>query len=156
MLLLLFKIDDRHFAMDTSKIREIVPLVELQHLPNGSGLATGWMRYRGKSIPVIDLCLLTTGRPCYQKLSTRIIIVDYVQVDRRAVLLGLTAEHVVETIRSKLPAAPGSTISLADLADQPATRIMSEEMIQWFDPEQMLPAQEVNIIFTMNPDIQGT
>jgi chemotaxis-related protein WspB len=156
MLLLLFKIDDRHFAMDTSKIREIVPMVELHHLPNGSGLAVGWMRYRGKSIPVIDLCMLTADRPCYQKLSTRIIIVDYVAGDRREVLLGLIAEHVVETIRSKLPVAPGSTINLADLVDQPATRVMSEEMIQWFDPEQMLPAREVNNILTMNPDISGT
>ena len=152
MLLLLFKLDDRHFAMNTSKIREIVPLVELQQLPDGPDLAAGWMRYRGTSIPVIDLCLLTADRSCNPKLSTRIIIVDYVPADGRPVLLGLIAEHVVETIRSKLSAAPVSAIHLDDLVDQPATRFMSEEMIQWYDPEQMLPAREVNNLCALHPE----
>ena len=156
MLLLLFKIDDRHFAMATSKIREIVPLVELQHLPDGPDLAAGWMRYRGKSIPVIDLCLLTADRSCKPKLSTRIIIVDYVPADGRPVLLGLIAEHVVETIRSKLSKAPVSTINLEDLVDQPATRVMSEELIHWFDPEQMLPAREVDNLCALHPEIPGS
>jgi len=156
MLLLLFKIGDRNFAMTASNIREIVPLVELQQLPDTQDLAVGWMLYRGKSIPVIDLCLLTADRSCNPKLSTRIIIIDYVLADGRPVLLGLIAEHVVETIKSKLTAAPVSTINLDHLIDQPATRVMSEEMIQWFDPEQILPARGIDNLYALYPEILWT
>jgi chemotaxis-related protein WspB len=156
MLLLLFKIGDRPFAMATSKIREIVPLVGLQRLPDSPDFAAGLMRYRGNSIPVIDLCLLSTGRSCTPKLSTRIIIVEYVPVAGRSGLLGLIAEQVVETIRSRLATAPVSAINLDDLIDQPATRVTPEDKIHWFDPEQMLPAREVDNLFAMHSGVPGT
>jgi len=142
--------------MATGKIREIVPLVELQQLPVAPDLAVGWMRYRGKTIPVIDLCLLTADRSCDPKLSTRIIIIDYVLADGRTVQLGLIAEHVVETIRSKLSAAPVTTINMDDLIDQPATRVMSEKMIQWFDPDQMLPGRKIDNLCALYPEIFAT
>ena len=156
MLLLLFKVGGRHFAMPTGKIREIVPLVCLNRLPDAPDFVAGLMHYRGAPIPVIDLCLLAVGRACIPKLSTRIIIVEYEPTDGRPGLLGLIAEHVVETIRSKLVATPESTINLDDLVDQPVTRITPDEKIQWFDPQQMLPAQQVDILIAMHTEFPGT
>jgi chemotaxis-related protein WspB len=154
MLLLLFKVGGRHFAMPTNMIREIVPLVCLSLLPDVPDYVAGLMRYRGTPIPVIDLCLLSAGRACTPRLSTRIIIVEYNPTDGRPALLGLIAEHVVETIRSKLHAAPVSEINLDDLIDQPATRVTPEEKIRWFDPEQMLPTREIGNLFALQPEIR--
>ena len=139
--------------MAASKIREIVPLVEVKELPGTPAFIAGWMCYRSKSIPVIDLCLLSAGRSCPSKLSTRIIIIDYVLTDRRPAMLGLIAEDIVEILRSKLSTAPVSAINPDDLVDQAATRIMPEEKILWFDPEMMLPAQEVDSLFALHAQI---
>ena len=68
-------------------------------------------------------------------------------------MLGLIAEDVVEILRSKLSTAPVSTINPDDLVDQAATWIMPEEKILWFDPEMMLPAQEVDSLFALHAQI---
>lgn len=153
MLLLLFKTGDRQFAMVTSKIREIVPLVKLTALPCAPDFTAGLMNYRGNSIPVIDLCLLTAGKSSTPKLSTRIIIVDYDLGEGRSGMLGLIAEHVVETIKSKLSTVPISPTNLEDLLDRPVTRVTTETKIEWFDPEQMLPTREINELFTLHAGV---
>jgi chemotaxis-related protein WspB len=148
MLLLLFKIGDEHYAMDAGLIKEIVPMVTIKKIASAPDFVAGLINYRGSPLPVIDLCALSTGTPCEIKLSTRIVLIKYFLQDRGKVVLGLIAEHVVETVRTKLSKPPVSGVVLDDLLHDTESPGRRAEMIQWFNPQQMLPAQTVYELFS--------
>jgi len=156
MLLLLFKIGEGYFAMAASQIKEIVPRVALTTIPGAPDYTAGLMDYRGILVPVIDLSGLATGTPSAHKNTTRIILVDYTLEDGRSDILGLLAEHVVETVTSKQPLTESTTVNLKDLYNRPATMLRSNDTIQLFDLKRMLPFQEVSMFYDKLRDIQDS
>lgn len=99
MLILLFYIGNVMYTIKCEKVREIAPMVTLKEIPHTPDFFAGFFNYRGAIVPVIDLCQLVRGCPCRMRLSTRIILVDYMGKDSTPHLLGLMAEGVTETIR---------------------------------------------------------
>lgn len=99
MLALLFYLGESMYTISCEKVREIVPMMRLKPAPNAPKFFTGFFNFRGRIVPVIDLRELIQGRPCEEKLSTRIILVDFETEDGGSHTLGLMAEKVTETIR---------------------------------------------------------
>ena len=64
-------------------------MVTRKPCPRAPQGVAGLFDYRGKRVPVIDLSLLTLGKPAQQRLSTRIVLVHY---GEKADLLGLIAQ----------------------------------------------------------------
>jgi chemotaxis-related protein WspB len=91
MLYLLFELDAGRYAIEASRVTEVLPLVEITRVPQAPPEVAGVCDRRGTPVPVIDLCQLLLGRPAARRLSTRILIVDYAGVGR-ARQLGLVAE----------------------------------------------------------------
>jgi chemotaxis-related protein WspB len=75
MLLLTFTAGANRYAIDVVRIVELVPRVALRSIPRAPAFLAGLLGYRGKVVPVIDLCLLLDLAPCRDCLSTRIILV---------------------------------------------------------------------------------
>lgn len=87
MLMLLFRVGAEPWAIATSEVREVVPLVTLQGMPrkcsdshpnelSGSDAwRAGFMTYRGETVPVVDVSALVSDRAAGQTLSTRIVVV---------------------------------------------------------------------------------
>ena len=119
MLILTFTAAANRYAVDVTRIVEVVPKVELRSIPHAPTCLSGLLAYRGKVVPVLDLGLLLGSTPCQDWLSTRIILVNDVPGDHykqskgsdtlsdqtagtggspkpEAALLGLIAEHVSE------------------------------------------------------------
>ena len=147
MLLLLFEIGNGHYALDITQIIEIVPLVKFKKIPTAPAYVSGLMNYRGEGIPVIDLCQLIESVSFDDALSTRIIIVNYPKKNGKNKPLGLIANNVTETIRTKLTKPPPAGVlmdkSLYDGDVTPETT----DMIQWFDTKKMLPTKEIILLF---------
>ena len=147
MLLLLFEIGNGRYALDITQIIEIVPLVKFKKIPTAPAYVSGLMNYRGEGIPVIDLCQLIDSVSFDDALSTRIIIVNYPIKNGEHKPLGLIANNVTETIRTKLTKPPPAGVlmdkSLYDGEVTPETT----DMIQWFDTKKMLPANEIFLLF---------
>ena len=147
MLLLLFEIGNGHYALDITQIIEIVPLVKFKKIPTAPAYVSGLMNYRGEGIPVIDLCQLIESFSFDDALSTRIIIVNYPIKNGENKPLGLIANNVTETIRTKLTKPPPAGVlmdkSLYDGEVTPETT----DMIQWFDTKKMLPTKEIILLF---------
>jgi chemotaxis-related protein WspB len=76
MLLLTLKAGANRYAIDITRVIELVPRVELRMIPHAPPFLAGLLGYRGKVIPVIDLGLLLESGPCRDWLSTRIILVN--------------------------------------------------------------------------------
>ena len=147
MLLLLFEIANGRYALDINRIIEVVPLVNLKKIPITSDYVSGLMNYRGEGIPVIDLCQLVDSVPFEDALSTRIIIVNYPIENEVNKPLGLIANNVTETIRTKLSKPPPTGVLMDKSLYGGEIAPETSDMIQWFDIKKMLPEKEITLLF---------
>lgn len=99
MLFVQIYLDEYRYIISTSSIVEIIPGVNLTPFPGVPSYIAGICSFRGKSVPVIDLCELFLNRPSEKKFSTRIIFVNAEQKNGEKKLVGLLAEKVTETIK---------------------------------------------------------
>lgn len=105
-LLLLFHIEENLYAIDTSNVIEVAPVVLLRKITTAPDYIAGVFNYHNTIVPVIDLCQVLRGTPCQLCYSTRLIMVN-AWIDsppnedstRQQQQFGLMAERVIETLR---------------------------------------------------------
>ena len=97
MLFLHFRIGGDSFALAADRIIEIVPLSDIEQMRQAPSAVAGSFEYRGRFVPVVDLCALELGRPAQRRLSTRIIVMRHPADE--TVLIGLIAENATEMLR---------------------------------------------------------
>ena|SRR5437016_4192688 len=153
MLFLLFQLGKDRYALEASRVAEVAPLLALKRLPQAPKGVAGLFNYHGRPVPAVDLCELTTGTPAGDRLSTRIIIVNYQNGNQTPRLLGLIAEKATEMLRKNpqdfvqtgvnLPAAPYLGPVLMDALGT----------IQWIDEQRLLPEHMCESLFaqTLEP-----
>lgn len=94
MLYLLFQLGGQRYALETSRIVEVMPLVVVHPVPHAPPGVAGMFVYRGAALPLIDLSALVVGQPSPSCFSTRIVLVR-----GAGYLFGLLVERATETIR---------------------------------------------------------
>ena len=97
MQLLSFTIGGQQYGIDTRNIIEVLPLIPSQELPQQPEEIRGLIRYRGKLLPVLDLCQLILDRPCESRLGTRTVVVKLIHESNEdsSHLFAITAEEVI-------------------------------------------------------------
>ena len=98
MLLVLFQAGHERYALEASRVIEVVPLLALKKFPQAPKGVAGVFIYRGQPVPAVDLSELMFNRPAQERLSTRIIVVNYSDAGGRT-LLGLIAERATATMK---------------------------------------------------------
>ena len=120
----------------------MVALKKVYHAPE---YVSGLFNYRGKIVPVIDLCNLIQGQTCRLHLSTRIIMINYLVRDGANLaprLLGLMAERVTETMNKPETELIPPTITV-DASPYLGGIITDEKgMIQYLRVESLLPSSQ--------------
>lgn len=147
MLHLLLRLGNERYALDVRRIVEVVPMVHCRPLAHTPPWVAGTFDYRGRLVPVVDLCRLTGTAPCRALYTTRTVLADYTTADGGSHVLGLLAEQVTETVKLDpatfedagvcVPAAP----YLGGLARQDAG------LIQRIDVERLLPDDVRRLLF---------
>ncbi len=97
MLFLVFQVGADRFALEAARVVEVLAMVELQKIAGAPVGTAGEFVYRGESVPVLDLCLLTLGRPSNLRLSTRVSLLRHEPQPGMIKPLGLIAEHATAT-----------------------------------------------------------
>lgn len=140
MLLLVFHLGDERYALEGSRVVEVIPAVALRRLPHAPDSVAGLFNYRGAVVPVIELRQLIQGRPCRACLSTRVILVTCVSSkDGTAHTLGLMAERVTETLqKSKADLVP-SGVAVKEAPYLGEMVLDGEGMIQCVHLDHLLP-----------------
>src|SRR5687767_3366803 len=87
---ILIQMEEKLYAIDSSCVLEIVPLVQFEPVEDQNGPICGEMVYHGLRLPVIDLSMLLRGRPYPKKFSTRILIVEQEEKQIAVIAEGLT------------------------------------------------------------------
>src|SRR5947209_19227584 len=100
MLFLLFQLGKNRYALEASRVVEVVPMLALNQLPQAPKGVAGIFNYRGRPVPAVDLCELATGSPARERLSTRIVIVKHGSGNDPGRMLGLIAEKATEMLRT--------------------------------------------------------
>ena len=99
MLFLVLHLGKERYALDTSPVKEVLPLVSFRPLPQAVTGIAGIFNYHGATVPLVDLAALALGSASRARMSTRIILVEYTPAAGETHLLGLLAERTTETIR---------------------------------------------------------
>lgn len=147
MLFLLFQLGKDRYALEASRVVEVVPLLEMKELPQAPKGVVGIFNYRGRPVPAVDLSALTLGQPASERFSTRIIIVNYPDGSGTNRLLGLIAEHATETVRKDAKDFIDSGVKL-DQAPYLGPILMDDRSpVQWIYEQRLLPDPVRNVLF---------
>lgn len=94
---LTFALDAEIFAVDVSKVREILEMPNITKVPQVPVFMRGVINLRGSVVPVIDLRLKFNMKETAQTVNTCIIVVE-VSMDGEYIVLGALADSVQEVI----------------------------------------------------------
>ena len=139
---LVFFIADEPFAISSQDVIEILPMVNISHIPKTEDYVTGMMNFRGTMTPVIDLPMLLTTNAYQKKVCSRIIIINN-KYHNEFKYTGLIAEKVIRTTSldtgdfSQHTLIKNGTKYLGNIAQD------GNDKIQIIDLDQLLP-EEVN------------
>ncbi len=105
---LTFKLENEVFALDISKVREVLDFTTVTKVPKTPEFMRGVINLRGTVVPVVDLNL-KFGRNKTEKTVNTCIIITEVTVDNETTVLGALADSVQEVMDlepSQIEAAP--------------------------------------------------
>ena len=94
---LTFKLDDEVFALDITKVREVLDFTTITKVPRTPEFMRGVINLRGSVVPVVDLRLKFGMVKTEKMVNTCIIIVEVV-VDNETTILGALADSVQEVM----------------------------------------------------------
>ncbi len=94
---LTFKLSDEVFALDITKVREVLDFTTVTKVPRTPDFMRGVINLRGSVVPVVDLRLKFGMSVTEKTVNTCIIIVE-VKVDDETTILGALADSVQEVM----------------------------------------------------------
>jgi len=94
---LTFKLADEIFALDISKVREVLDFTSITRVPRTPEFMRGVINLRGSVVPVADLRLKFGMTRTEKTVNTCVIIVE-VTVDNETTILGALADSVQEVL----------------------------------------------------------
>ena len=139
MLFLLFQLGKERYALPANKVVEVVPLLTLKPLPQAPRGVAGIFNYRGRPVAALDLSEITVGRPAEERLSTRIVILNYPSPNGGSHLVGLIAEHATGMLRKDLSDFKPSGIQLASAPFLGPVLMDSQGVVQLIREEYLVP-----------------
>jgi purine-binding chemotaxis protein CheW len=89
-----FHLDNEEYGVEVLKVREIIRMVSITHMPNTPPYVEGIINLRGKVIPIISMRRRFALMDMENNSQTRVIIMDV-----GGELLGFTVDAVSEVIR---------------------------------------------------------
>jgi len=105
---LTFKLEDEVFALDISKVREVLDFTTITKVPRTPNFMRGVINLRGSVVPVVDMRLKFGLTKTEKTVNTCIIIVE-IALDGDTTVLGALADSVQEVIElepGQIEAAP--------------------------------------------------
>lgn len=95
--LLTFMLEDEVFALDISKVREVLDFTSVTKVPQSPDFMLGVINLRGSVVPVVDLRLKFGMNRRETTVNTCVIIVE-IEIDGETTVLGALADSVQEVM----------------------------------------------------------
>jgi len=147
VLFLVFELDGDRYALDSTQLIEVLPLVNLTPLSKAPQGIAGIFDYHGLPVPAVDLSVVILGRAAQRRLNTRIVIVSYPGTHDVPHTLGLIAERATTTVRLNPAQFKESGVSNGETACLGPVARDAQGLIQWLTVPQLLPPALRNVLF---------
>ena len=148
MQLLILTAGDQSYAIEAQSVVEVLPKVPVRPVPRLPDYVIGMVTYRGRLIPVVDLARRLADEFSTKRLSTRVIVVEYVprtvqktESPPRKVRMGLVAENMVSTFRSEDADTVFSEMHLDNAPFLGRIVRLNGRTVQLLTVENILPAE---------------
>jgi chemotaxis-related protein WspB len=142
MLFLKFRIGNERYALDTTQIVEVLPLIKITPVPQAPAGVAGLIVYRGKFVPVIDLSELALSEPAPSHISTRLILVRYGEE-----LLGLIAEQATDVMRCDAESFSDTGVSSDSAAYLGRATQHEGALVRLIEVRNLLPSSVSSVLF---------
>ena len=142
-----FKLDEEEFALDISKVREVLDMTRITQVPQTPDYMKGVINLRGSVVPVVDLNRKFRIKDTERTVNTRIIIGD-VELDSGQAVLGVLADAVHEVMEldpEQIEPAPriGANMNIEYLK---CMGRRNEEFIMILDIDRVFSDNELNLV----------
>ena len=94
---LTFKLEDELFALDISKVREVIDFTTITKVPRTPEFMRGVINLRGSVVPVVDI-RLKFGMAKTEKTVNTCIIIAEATIDHETTILGALADSVQKVL----------------------------------------------------------
>ena len=151
---LTFNLDDEVFALDISKVREVLDYTTITKVPRTPEFMRGVINLRGSVVPVVDL-RLKLGMTQTEKTVNTCIIITEVAVEDETVVLGVLADSVQEVVDLE----PGQIEPAPKIGTKLRTEFIkgmgkqNENFIIILDIDQVFSAEELALVQTDRIDV---
>jgi chemotaxis-related protein WspB len=139
MLFLLFQLGKDRYALEAGQVVEVLPLINFKRIPKAPASVSGVFDFRGTPVPLIDLAELALGRPSQAKMSTRIVLTNYLMGSGEKHLIGLIAEYVMETLQRAESDFVDSGVSATDAPYLGPVTTDKNGIVQRIEINRLLP-----------------
>ncbi|KWK75963.1 chemotaxis protein CheW [Burkholderia ubonensis] len=158
MLFLLFELDGERYALEATRIVEVLALAPLKSIPGAPPWIAGAIDRHGKPVPVIDVAQLALGRAARRLRSTRLVVVRYYTPDARpdappdsgsaaGRMLGLIVERATQTCRIDPARFADSGIATPHARWLGPVAGDASGFVQWVDVRRMLDDDARALLF---------
>ena len=153
MQLLTFTVAGQTYAIESRRVIEVLPLVPARPIPHMPEFIRGIFTYRGRLVPLVDLAMrLAVGR-IQERLSTRVIVVEYAAAARETQQLGLVAENVISVCSAEEADASLPSLEFADAPFLGRILRIGGRTIQLLEVEKLLPGDVSTGLFPAPPTV---
>jgi purine-binding chemotaxis protein CheW len=147
-----FKLEEEEFALDISKVREVLDFTKITRVPQTPDYMQGVINLRGSVVPVVDLNLKFGKKTTNKTVNTRIIIGE-VSIEGDNTVLGVLADSVNEVMElepeSIEPAPRIGTRLNTDFIKGMGKR--EEEFVMILDIDKVFSAEELSLVTQTGP-----
>jgi purine-binding chemotaxis protein CheW len=147
-----FKLDEEEFALDISKVREVLDFTKITKVPQTPDFMKGVINLRGSVVPVVDLNKKFSIKDTAKTVNTRIIIGE-VDIEGDSVVLGVLADSVHEVMElepeSIEPAPKIGTKLNTDFIKGMGKR--DEEFVMILDIDKIFSLDELSLVSQAGP-----
>jgi len=152
MLYLTFKAGENEYALETTRVLQIVPRAKLRSCPDTPAYIAGILNYRGEPVVVVDLSMLINHAPCARLFSTRIIITEYSRASNKAILLGLMAEGVAAFMKNDRLDFTENVLKTPGVNYLGKMFHDGDRLIQFVKVDEIVPAEMENMLLIKNTE----
>lgn len=153
MQLLTFTVAGQTYAIESRRVIEVLPLVPARPIPHMPDFIRGIFTYRGRLVPLVDLAILLAVGRIQERLSTRVIVVEYIAADRGAQQLGLVAENVISVCSAEEAEASLPSLEFGDAPFLGRILRIAGRTIQLLEVANLLPGDVSAGLFPSRPTV---
>ena len=142
-----FKLEEEEFALEISKVREVLDFTKITKVPQTPDFMKGVINLRGAVVPVVDLNKKFGIKDTEKTMNTRIIIGD-VDIEGDQTVLGVLADSVHEVMELE----PGHIEPAPKIGTRLNTEFLKgmgkrdEEFVMILDIDKVFTSEELSLV----------